>query len=359
MIVDLLRNDVSRIAEPFSVGVPRLFHTQALPAVWQMTSDITARTRAGCSLADVFGALFPCGSITGTPKVQAMRAIHTLEALPRGVYCGALGVVKPGGAAIFNVPIRTVTLRDGRAVCGIGSGITAGSVAQDEWQEWQHKQAFVHRATTRFDLLETLGLQGGQWQNLNAHLARMALAAHHFGYPWQRAAVENVMQTLARQHPEGVWRVRLLLDETGAAHAQAYAQSATPARVMLQLANRPLEEAHSEWVRFKTTHRPHYDAFTPADPAVFDTVLWNAQREITECTRGNIALHVRGQWVTPPLRCGLLAGVGRALALDSGRVVEAVVRLDDLPDVTGLAFVNSLRGWVDADWHTPSATTTL
>ncbi|OYU30966.1 MAG: aminodeoxychorismate synthase, component I [Comamonadaceae bacterium PBBC2] len=353
MIVDLLRNDLSRIAKPFSVQVPRLFHTQALPAVWQMTSDITARTRADCSLADVFAALFPCGSITGAPKVQAMRAIRALEPQPRGVYCGALGVVKPGGAAIFNVPIRTVTLRGGQAQCSIGSGITSGSVADDEWNEWQHKQAFVRRATTRFELLETLGLRDGQLQNLSAHLARMAQAALHFGYPWQQDAVEATLQTLTNQHATGAWRVRLLLDALGRAQAQAYALPATPTLVRLQLADRPLEEAQSEFVRFKTTNRPHYDAFTPTDAQVFDTVLWNAQREITECTRGNIALQLNGQWLTPPLRCGLLPGVGRAQALQEGRVTEAVVRLDDLPAVTAMAFLNSLRGWVPAQWATP------
>jgi para-aminobenzoate synthetase/4-amino-4-deoxychorismate lyase len=115
------------------------------------------------------------------------------------------------------------------------------------------------------------------------------------------------------------------------------------------LADRPLLDANSEFVRFKTTRRAHYDAFTPTDEAVFDTILWNPQGEITECTRGNIALELDGRWVTPALRCGLLAGVGRAQGLESGRVVEAVVRLDDLARVTQIAFVNSLRGWLAAD----------
>lgn len=148
MIVDLLRNDLSRIAVPHSVKVPQLFQVQALPAVWQMTSDVVARTRSGVRLVDVFGALFPCGSITGAPKRQAMRLIRELEPEPRGVYCGALGVVRPGSApgrihATFNVPIRTVVLKNGRLTCGIGSGITASANAADEWMEWQHKQAFL------------------------------------------------------------------------------------------------------------------------------------------------------------------------------------------------------------------------
>ncbi|MBC7215341.1 MAG: chorismate-binding protein [Burkholderiaceae bacterium] len=149
MIVDLLRNDLSRIAEPHSVQVPALFRTEALPSVWQMTSDVQARVRPGTRLADVFSALFPCGSVTGAPKVRAMQIIRALEPGPRGIYCGAIGVVRPsimaGGGihATFNVAIRTVVLRAGEARCGIGSGITADATAEGEWQEWQHKRGFL------------------------------------------------------------------------------------------------------------------------------------------------------------------------------------------------------------------------
>ncbi|AYQ28477.1 MULTISPECIES: aminodeoxychorismate synthase component I [unclassified Polaromonas] len=349
MVVDLLRNDLSRIAEPFSVRVPRLFHTEALPAVWQMTSDVEARTRAGCSLAGVFAALFPCGSITGAPKVNAMRAIRALEHEPRGVYCGAIGVVRPGGAATFNVPIRTVTLRGNAARCGIGSGITSGATADGEWREWTLKQAFVQRASAPFELLETLGLAEGELRDADAHLARMSQAAQHFAYPWNMQHVEGALQSVADAHAQGTWRVRLLLDAAGRARAEAYALPASPARVRLQLAQRPLDEAHGEFVRCKTTRRAHYDAFTPTDPEVFDTLLWNADGELTECTRGNVAFLLDGRWVTPPLRCGLLAGVGRARALQDGRIhEEAVVRVEDLPRVEALAFVNSLRGWIPA-----------
>jgi len=352
MIVDLLRNDLSRIAEPFSVRVPRLFHTEALATVWQMTSDVEAHTRAACSLADVFAALFPCGSVTGAPKVRAMQMIRALEPEARGVYCGALGVVRPGEQgtrATFNVPIRTVTLQGEALRCGIGSGITSGASADAEWQEWRHKRAFVERASSPFDLLETLALEDGVLRDAPAHLARMAAAAAHFGYPWQPLSVDQCLQDLAQAHPQGMWRVRLLLDARGQMQAGAYVLPASPLRVRLQLADRAIDEAHGEFVRFKTTRRAHYDAFTPMQPGVFDSLLWNAEGEITECTRGNVALLLDGNWVTPPLRCGLLDGIGRANALRDGRVTEAVVRLDDLPRVQALAFVNSLRGWIAAD----------
>ncbi|MDD2545336.1 MAG: chorismate-binding protein [Burkholderiaceae bacterium] len=358
MIVDLLRNDLSRLAEPHSVQVPALFQTQALPSVWQMTSDVTARTRPDTRLSDVFAALFPCGSVTGAPKVRAMQLIAALESAPRGVYCGAVGVVRPwmgkegpphGVHATFNVPIRTVVLRGEEARCGIGSGITSGAQAGAEWDEWRHKRAFLERASQPFDLLETLALDGGQWRHLAEHLARMAASAAHFGYPWDAERALACLQALAARHPQGVWRVRWLWTAAGQPQAEAFALQPPPATpVRLQLADRPFEAAHSEFVRHKTTRRAHYAAFAPTAPGVFDTLLWNAAGEITESTFGNIAARLDGRWVTPPLACGLLPGVGRAVALREGRVVEAVLRVQDLPRVQDWAFLNSLRGWLPA-----------
>ena len=378
MIVDLLRNDVSRVAEPFSVKVPALFTVQTLPTVFQMVSDVTARTRPGTTLTDVFGALFPCGSITGAPKVQAMRAIKGLEPGPRGIYCGAIGVVRPGGHATFNVAIRTVTLRANAATCGIGSGITFDATAGAEWQEWQHKRGFLARASEAFELLETLRLEKGVYINLIAHLARLSRAARHFGYPFDDARVQQALTNLAADTlaagptaataaaatmaatkatssaataPNTAWRVRLRLDANGQPHTEKFILSQPLAIVNIELAATHFDESHSEFTRFKTTRRGHYEAFAPTDPAVFDTLLYNAAGELTECTRGNIALLMDGHWVTPPLHCGLLDGVGRALYLKQGRVAEAVVRVDDLPRLQALAFINSLRGWVDARLH--------
>lgn len=353
MIVDLIRNDLSRIAQPFSVRVDGLCRVQGLPTVWQMVSDVHADTRDGTTLADVFGALFPCGSVTGAPKVQAMRLIRALEDTPRGVYCGAVGVVRPGGSATFNVPIRTVLARGTRLWAGTGSGITWDATAQAEWQEWRHKQTFLQRASQGFELLETLAMQDGVLPKADSHLARMAASAAHFGFAWDAQAARAALAALCQQHPQGTWRVRLLQSPAGTLQAQAFAQPPTPATVRLQLAPHPLTEANSEFVRHKTTRRAHYERLAPTAPEVFDTVLWNAEGEVTECTRGNIALLLDGRWVTPAAHCGLLPGVGRAHWLAQGRVQEAVVRLDDLPRVQALAFINSLRGWVDAVWHTP------
>ena len=366
MIVDLLRNDLSRFALPHSVQVPALFATQALPTVWQMTSDVTARTRPGTTLTDVFAALFPCGSVTGAPKVRAMQMIRALEKAPRGVYCGAVGVVRPVAgsagpdgqhrvAATFNVPIRTVVLRaaDGKpvasvATCGIGSGITSGAEPAAEWAEWRHKRAFVERASMPFQILETLGLQHGKFQHADLHVRRMVEAAAHFGFVCNVHAVRQELQIAALQHRDGAWRVRLLLSADGSSHTEAFALQPTPEPVRLQLATRPFEAAHSEFVRYKTTRRAHYAAFAPTTPGVFDTVLWNEAGEVTESTFGNIAAFIDDQWITPPLSCGLLPGVGRAVALRDGWMTEAVLRVEDVPRVQKWAFINSLRGWLVA-----------
>lgn len=357
MIVDLLRNDASRIAQSHSVTVPRLFDVQILPTVLQMTSDVRAHTRVGTSLCDVFGALFPCGSVTGAPKVQAMQTIKSLEPAPRGVYCGAIGVVRPGGHATFNVAIRTVTLRGALATCGIGSGITADATADAEWQEWQTKRGFLLRASQAFKLLETMRLENGSFHLLDLHLARLKRAAHHFGYPFDEAAIRSALSRLrdtksnelnpAGDRP-GLWRVRLQLDEQGQAHAEAFQQNSTPAPVNIALSATYFEANQSEFTRFKTTQRAHYEAAAPSDPSVFDTLLYNAQGELTEFTRGNVAVLLDGQWLTPPLYCGLLDGVGRAQYLADGQLKEAVITLDDLTQAQDLAFINSLRGWIQA-----------
>ena len=360
MIVDLLRNDLGRIAQIGSVSVPALFELQALPSVWQMTSDVRAQLPQGTALKTIFQALFPCGSITGAPKRSSMAAIAALETAPRGWYCGAAGVVRSDGAggvrATFNVPIRTLVVQGASTVrCGIGSGITADAQAASEWREWAAKRAFFERVSMPFAILETLALDGGQLRHQDLHLERMASAATHFAYPWDGHAAHSALAQLAQQHPHGLWRCRLQLHANGQVEAQAFACPTAPAHITLQWASAALAQAHSEFVRFKTTRRAHYEALAPAaDSGIFDSVLFNEAGEITECTRGNIAAQLAdGRWVTPPLACGLLPGIGRAVALQQGRVVEAVIRLEDAPQVRAWAFINSLRGWIPAQLSKP------
>jgi para-aminobenzoate synthetase/4-amino-4-deoxychorismate lyase len=358
MIVDLIRNDLSRLALPHTVKVPRLFEATAWPTVWQMTSDVRAQTRPGLRLSEVFEALFPCGSVTGAPKWQAMKLIAELERQPRGVYCGAVGVIRPGGSATFNVPIRTLGLRDGQAHCGIGSGITLDAQAQGEWEEWRSKRAFLERARQPFELLETLAWRQGQFRHLQAHLARMQAAARHFGFEWQEAkALEALHQAVSNPSGKaGEWlRLRLCSNARGEFRAQAEAVEPVQGPVRVALASRPMEPVALDFLRFKTTRRAHYEAWAPQESGVFDTLLWNAKGELTEFTRGNVMLRLGGVWVTPATGSGLLGGVGRQQALRDGApdgraVQERVLHLGDMAQASELAFVNSLRGWIACEW---------
>lgn len=203
---------------------------------------------------------------------------------------------------------------------------------------------------TDFQVLETLALEQGALRHVDRHLARMRASCAHFAYPWGEARVRACLAALVAAHGQGLWRVRLLLDAHGVPHAEAFALQPTPTPVRLALADRPLAEAHGDWVRHKTTRRAHYTALAPAaGSGIFDTLLYNQAGEITESTFGNVAALLDGRWLTPPLACGLLPGVGRAVALEQGALAEQVLRLQDLPRVQDWAFINSLRGWLQAN----------
>ncbi len=360
MIVDLLRNDMGRVAVLGSVRVPRLFELHGLSTVWQMTSTVTALSRPGLSLAELFAALFPCGSVTGAPKVRAMQIIRDLEPGPRGWYCGALGLLQPGGLATFNVPIRTVQWQDTNAgrhwLCGVGSGITLDSQPPAELAEWQAKTRFLRRAEAPVQALETLRLEQGQWLRLDAHLARLQRCARHFGLKLSMARVRAAMESVRLAHPQAAWRVRLTVGRDGAVDTRVEPLPATPARVRLSLAPHPIDSRGpaAEFIQHKTTRREAYDALTRFKPAeTFDLLLWNKDGELTECSFGNVALLIDNQWLTPRREAGLLPGVMREALLAEGRLREAALYRCDLARADALAFFNSLRGWCPAELLDP------
>lgn len=348
MIVDLLRNDLSRIAQLGTVRVPRLFELHALPTVWQMTSTVTAVSRGGLTLAEAFAALFPCGSVTGAPKVRAMQIIRELEPSARGWYCGALGLIQPGGVATFNVPIRTVEFRGDALTCGIGSAITLDSEPAAEIAEWRAKSRFLARAEAPVEALETLRLEAGVALRGDAHLARMQRTARHFGLRFSLAEARAYLKAVAAEQPEGSWRLRLTCDADGRLGHTLTAFKPTAEPVRLALADRPMPTRgpRAEYLAHKTTRRELYALDKPGD--AFDLILWNEAGELTECSFGNLALQLDGHWLTPPLAAGLLPGVLRAELLAQGRIREARLTREDLPRATGLAFFNSLRGWLPA-----------
>jgi len=354
MIVDLVRNDLSRVALPGSVKVPQLFSVEAWPTVWQMTSTVTCRTKAATGLREVFGALFPCGSVTGAPKAAAMSAIRMLETSGRGVYCGAVGAIMPGGEAVFSVGIRTPVvgrlpsgeIQQGIAECGIGSGITLDSDADSEHAEWQAKQTFLMRSCPEYELLETLRLHQGRYWLLDGHMQRLARSARTLGFPFDEADVVEILQAEARRHHTGQWRTRLRLSACGEANAEALPLDAVPAAPLIGLARAPVDRGNP-WLRHKTTQRGLYaELGSGQQPGIFDTLLYNQRGELTEFTRGNLVVELDGRLLTPRADCGLLPGVFRQVLLARKRIQESLVRIEDLAHANRIWFVNSVRGAV-------------
>ncbi len=347
MIVDLLRNDLGRLALPGSVRVPSLFEIERYPTVWQMTSTVEASLRPESGLDDIFGALFPCGSVTGAPKVSATRFIARHETAPRAVYCGAIGYVAPGDKAVFSVAIRTALLdsETGRIEYGVGSGIVWDSDPDAEYEEAWSKAAVLAGAPT-FDLLETLRWEDGAYALLDRHLDRLIASADYFGFAGTREGVGEALLAHGRQKREGAWRVRLRLTPDGTPSVEsAPLIPLPPGPLPVVLAQTPVSRADI-FLCHKTTHRATYEVRRAARPDCFDVLLWNEEGDLTEFTVGNLVIEQGGRLWTPPRECGLLGGTLRADLLAQGRLQERVLRRDDLAAATGVWLINSVRGWV-------------
>jgi para-aminobenzoate synthetase/4-amino-4-deoxychorismate lyase len=258
-------------------------------------------------------------------------------------------LVLPGGAATFNVAIRTVVLdtADGSAEYGVGGGITWDSTAEGEYAEVGAKAALLSAEWPSFELLETLLLRQGDYVLLDGHLARLAESAHYFGIPLALDGAQAVLETHAREHGCGEHRVRLLVSQAGAIRVESEPlRPLPPAPLPVALALAPVSQ-YNRFLFHKTTRRDLYEQHRAAAPHAFDVLLWNEQGELTELTIGNLVLELDGCRWTPPRQCGLLAGVLRAELLAQGLIRERVLRPEDLARATGLWLINSVRGWVE------------
>lgn len=351
MIVDLLRSDLGRVAEPGSVRAPRLFHVEEYPTLFQMTSDVRARLKPDAGLAEVLRALFPCGSITGAPKIRATELIRELEPQPRGLYCGAIGLLEPSPAGrvrgCFSVPIRTIQLdrESSLARLGVGGGVTYDSNAAGEYAECLTKLRFALEPQAEFELLESLLLRNGCYPLLEWHLERLARSAGHFGFVYDGAAVRRALAELARRHPRGRLKARLLLPRDGALRFEAAPLSGGRSRVRLGFAPRPVDES-DELLAHKTTRRDLFEAALASRPDCDDVLLVNRRGEVTESTRASLVLLLDGELATPPLRCGLLPGVFRERLLARGIARERTLTPDDVRRATRAWLVNSVRWWM-------------
>ena len=361
MIVDLLRNDLGRVAKIGSVEVTDLFTVETYRSVHQMTSGISAELRSDMGLKDMLRALFPCGSVTGAPKVRAMEIIRELEADPRGVYTGAIGHIAPSGDAQLNVAIRTVVLDAQGGEMGIGSGIVADSKADAEFEECLLKAQFLTRPDAPFSLIETIRYERGKGLHLlERHLARLQSSATYFGYPFSRERTLAALDEEAARVEAPVALVRLLLAEEG-----AITVTSTPIELPTKdtvwrfvISDQRLDEK-DPFFYHKTTRRQFFDremerqkALTGCDEVVF----LNKKGELTEGTRTNLFIEIDGRLFTPALTCGLLPGTLREELLDLPRAAasEAVLTPQDLLTADRIYLGNSVRGLVRSELLEPA-----
>lgn len=350
MIVDLIRNDLGRLAPPGGVQVEQLFEAEAYPSLWQLTSTVSAQP-VTADLETVFRALFPCGSVTGAPKIRAMEIIHNLEPHPRGLYCGALGWVAPNGDFRFSVPIRTLELDTrGQGRMGIGSGIVFDSTPSLEWQECLLKARFLAGLETPLQLIETLRREpdpGAPYPLLAAHLERLAASAAWFGFGWEPGLALAALHRV-QPSPDGQpLRVRLTLAQDGQVGITVAPLDPLPADPSIVVS--PIRLASGDpLLRHKTTARQLYDQVLQRVTADghFDALFLNERDELCEGARSNLFLRIDGALLTPAATSGLLNGVLRRSLVARGEAREARLTLADLARAEAVFMGNGLRGLV-------------
>lgn len=351
MIVDLLRNDLGKLAVPGSVRVPELFTRERYETVWQLTSTVCADVPDTVGLVDVFAALFPCGSVTGAPKVAAMEVIAALESDPRGVYCGAVTVLAPPGQgprAVSSVPIRTAVLdpSTSRFEYGAGGAITWLSDPDAEDAEARTKTRILTRSHRRFELLETLRADVSGVHHVAEHLDRMEASAAWFGFPFDRDAAVELLAGVAPG--ADVRRVRLVSDAQGVLRLDVTPvdRGAEPVRLAV---DDVVARSDDPFRCHKTTWRRHYDEARARHPGADDVVLVNEHGNVVETTIANLAYRRGERWYCPPLSDGGLPGVARGRAVAEGRLAERSLPVTELAACDELAVLNDLRGWRRAE----------
>lgn len=355
MIVDLVRNDLAAIAENGSVRVESLCRPERYETVHQLTSDVRARLCPDTTLTDVFRALFPCGSITGAPKASTMQIINELEDGPRGIYCGAIGIVGPPSSPVrarFNVAIRTAVVDrvQHTSSYGVGGGVTWSSDPLQEHAEAMTKAAVLTTTPRNFQLIESLPCKHGKGPvRLDRHLQRLADSASYFGFKYREQRVTAAVTSALRAHtPDGgESRVRISLYRDGHVDVAVGTAPEPPAgTTTVALDYEPIDTREC-WPHHKTTLRQPYD-HRLAKHRTDDVLLVNERGQVTGACHANLAALIDGQWWTPPLSSGCIAGISREVLLHSRYLAERILLPSDVLKADALALINSLRGWQPA-----------
>lgn len=360
MIVDLLRNDLGKIAQTGKVCVPEPFKVSRFGSVWQMTSTIRAQALPHITAADILRAAFPCGSITGAPKKMSMQIIESLETEPRGLYTGSIGYLNPcsgglGFEGAFNVVIRTLSLKplsDGiyQGIYGVGSGIVIDSDPAAEYRECGWKARFLNELRPDFGIFETLRAENGRCALLDRHLCRLKAAAQALNLPLPDGCENQIKQYIAHL-PDGAFRVKALLASDGISLSRAVLNHlADKQRVIISPAVLP---AQNYLRRFKTTHRALFDQAwqTAETQGAFDSLFFNSDGILLEGGRSNVFIKHRGQWLTPSLDLDILNGIMRQAVLDepqkylhTNQVIETHITQKTLQEAEEIRLSNALRG---------------
>ena len=335
MIVDLLRNDLGKVSIPGSVRVSSLFDIERFETVWQMTSTVESTLKHGTSLVELMSALFPCGSITGAPKIRTMQIIRELERFPRGAYTGTIGWLQPGGDCVFNVAIRTVVVDTERnqATFGVGGGITIDSTAEREYEECLVKSRFLHTSPVEFQLFETMLLEDGEYFLLARHLERLRNSAEYFGFAFPE---EEIRLSLEEINASGAYKVRLVLWKDGQIETQISRIEKTDSVKGVAIAKKPVDSS-DRFLYHKTTLRDYYSE---------DVIFWNERGEVTESRVANVVVPIDGQLYTPPVSSGLLPGTFREQLLAEGKIKERVITIEELQNAKEFFLINSVRKWI-------------
>jgi len=353
IIVDLIRNDLGRIADFGTVAVEDLMAVEQYDTVWQMTTTVVGSVDPAAPLVEVLAGLFPSGSVTGAPKVRVMQMIRDLETEPRGVYSGAIGFVAPSGVpgprTSFSVGIRTVVIdaESGDAEYGIGGGITFDSDPHAEYEEAALKSRILTHGRSDFELVETMrwGPATG-WYWLDLHLERLESSAQYFGVPVCREVLIERLDTEVDGGGES--RVRVSVNRLGRVNISVQPHVDEERRPVAVAVDTEPVDSSNPFLYHKTTRREVYEERRQRHPEAGDVLLVNERGELTESTIANIAVKLDGQWSTPPVDAGCLPGIYRHVLLEQGDIVERTIRLSDLGSCEGLALLNSVRQWRDA-----------
>jgi para-aminobenzoate synthetase/4-amino-4-deoxychorismate lyase len=351
MIVDMIRNDLGRVARYGSVKVPRLFDIEKYPTVLQMTSTVEARTAS--SLPEIMKALFPCASITGAPKAKTMEIIAAVETTPRNIYTGTIGCYGPGRRALFNVAIRTTLIdkETSRAEYGVGGGIVWDSTTEEEYQECLTKARIIldPASPAPFDLLETLLWTPEEgFFLMSRHLDRLRDSALYFDYPYDEPCILKKMTGVVPPLFPGPCRIRLLLSKNGTVECQtARLEPPTGRPLRVRLAKEAVSSS-DPFLFHKTTRREFYEKAKASCPDADDVLLYNEKGDVTESCVANVVILRNGRWITPSLCCGLLNGTYRTELLENGEISEEMVSLSELKKAEKIFLINSVRKWREA-----------